>query len=338
MWGRKRADDVPPPNRNVDHWDRLINAYVDDMLTPAQRLEVEEFLSLHPEVARRVNDYRNQNRGLHDLYDRYLSEPLPEGAEILESHIMRKLTRRSLFNAYGRAAAAAAIVILAVAGGWAGAQVYLSAPAGSPNPLLAAGPGAQPSAPTALAARTESVRPAKVAAPSPAGISGARAAGFPAPDLQGHGFLLTGSREIVKADGAAAARLIYESKDGSQVTLYVAPIDDVGTRKISLSRRGPVWFLLWNNKGRAYSMIGEIGRDTMLAIGATINARLSETPPLATPGTPGTPGTPNMANPAPAPGDGPARSTDGKTPELNEKTLIRPAASQGQGEPEKETR
>jgi anti-sigma factor RsiW len=333
MWGRKRADDVPPPNRNVDHWDRLINAYVDDMLTPAQRLEVEEFLSLHPEVARRVNDYRNQNRGLHDLYDHYLSEPLPEGAQILEQHIMRKLSRRSVFNAYGRAAAAAAIVILAVAGGWAGAQYYLGAPIGAPAPLLVAGTGGAtpaPAAPTAVAAPTESAQPAKVAASSPAGIAGARAAGIPAPDLRAHGFQLTGSREIVKADGAAAARLIYESKDGSQVTLYVAPIDDVGTRKISLSRRGPIWFLLWNNKGRAYSMIGEIGRDTMLAIGATINARLSEPVP------------PGMANPAPAPvpvpGAGQARPTDGKTPDLNEKTLIRPAVSQGQGEPEKETR
>jgi hypothetical protein len=150
--------------------------------------------------------------------------------------------------------------------------------------------------------------------------------------LRAHGFLLTGSREIVKADGTGAARLVYESKDGSQVTLYVAPIDDAGTRKINLSRRGPIWFLLWNNKGRAYSMIGEIGRDTMLAIGATINARLSDTPASG------------MANPAPvpapvpAPGEGRAPAAEANSPELNEKTLIRPAASQGQGEPEKETR
>jgi len=328
MWGRKRTADIPPPNRNVDHWDRLINAYVDDMLTPPQRLEVEEFLSIHPEVARRVNDYRNQNRGLHDLYDRYLSEPLPEGAQILEQHIMRKLSRRSIFNACGRVAAAAAIVILAVAGGWAGAQYYLGAPLGGSAPLVAAATGGARPLPTSVARRAENVQPAKVAVPSPASVAGARAAGFPAPDLRAHGFQLTGSREIVKVDGATAARLIYESKDGSQVTLYVAPIDDAGTRKISLSRRGPVWFLLWNNKGRAYSMIGEIDRDTMLAIGATINARLSE---------PATPGTASPV-PAPAPGDGRVRATDGKTPELNEKTLIRPAASQGQGEPEKETR
>lgn len=329
MWGRKRRDDIPPPNRNVDHWDRLMNAYVDDMLTPAQRLEAEEFLSLHPEVARRVNDYRNQNRGLHDIYDRYLSEPLPEGAQILEQHIMRKLARRSMFDACGRGAAAAAIVVLAVAGGWAGAQYYLGVTPGSSVPLVMAGAGGAGPAATPVTHRAERVQPAKVAAPSPAGIAEARAAGIPAPDLRAHGFQLTGSREIVKADGAAAARLIYESKDGSQVTLYVAPIDDTGTRKISLSRRGPIWFLLWNNKGRAYSMIGEIGRDTMLAIGASINARLSGESPI-----------PGMENPAPlpAPGEGQAGAAGGKAPELDEKTLIRPAASQGQGEPQKEIR
>ncbi len=337
MWGRKSPPvAAPAPIRNVDHWDRLINAYVDDALSPGQRLEVEEFLSLHPEVARRVADYRNQNRGLHELYDRYLSEPLPEAVQLLEQRIVARLSRRRTFNALARASAAAAVVVLAVGGGWWGARSYLAATEGQPDPRQVAEAPARGPVPRASGKALAGAQAAKVEAAVSEGAVAPNAAnpgGFPAPDLRSHGFLLTSSRDIGRPDGTNAARLVYESKDGLQVTLYIAATADTGTRKISLSRRGPIWFLLWNHHGQSYSMIGEVERDTMLAIGATINARWA--PPRAGGKEP------EVAAPSALPG-GHAPGSPGaadKAPDLSEKTLIRPAASQeekalpGQGTP-----
>jgi anti-sigma factor RsiW len=310
----------------------LINAYVDDALSPGQRLEVEEFLSVHPEVARRVADYRNQNRGLHELYDRYLSEPLPEAVQLLEQRIVARFSRRRTFNALARASAAAAVAILAVAGGWWGSRSYLAATEGQPEPREVARAPARGTVALASSLPLAGTQAAKVAAPTLDGAGAINTGGFPAPDLRQHGFLLTSSRDIGRPDGTNAARLVYESKEGLQVTLYIAAIADTGTRKVSLSRRGPIWFLLWNHRGRSYSMIGEVERDTMLALGATINAR------WATPRAGGK--EPEAGAPRPLPeGQTPASpGASDKAPELREKTLIRPAASEEKALPEPEAR
>lgn len=54
-----------------------LHAYVDGMLVPTRRADIEDYLSTHPEEFQRVNAFRAQNEALHAYFDSVLYEPLP---------------------------------------------------------------------------------------------------------------------------------------------------------------------------------------------------------------------------------------------------------------------
>ena len=55
-----------------------INAYLDGALDEAERREVELVLKTDTEAAALLQQYRQQVRELHRLYDRVLTEPVPQ--------------------------------------------------------------------------------------------------------------------------------------------------------------------------------------------------------------------------------------------------------------------
>lgn len=55
-----------------------INAYLDGALDEDERREVELVLKTDTEAAALLQQYRQQVRELHRLYDRVLTEPVPQ--------------------------------------------------------------------------------------------------------------------------------------------------------------------------------------------------------------------------------------------------------------------
>lgn len=279
---------MAPWRSRTGRWEDLVQAYVDDMLPPRQRLEVEEYLAIHPDEARRVADFRNQNRGFHELYDHYLLEPLPPRAQFLEQRILGKMARQRTFGTVTRIAATAVIAVLVMGGSWYGAQYYFAASGPQIDFLAFTGNSAKAPGPTAqgrredvrsanIASREQDVQSASIASKEASG-NRSKAAESGAPDLSDFGLRLTSSREVSQSTGAEAAQLVYESEGGQQVMLYYSPTKDNGTQKITLTEQGPISILVWNRGGRSFSLIGDVNRDTMLAIGAAVNTKWVKSP------------------------------------------------------------
>ena len=52
-----------------------LQAYVDDVLAPAERRRIEAYLAAHPDVARRVGDYAGQRDALRQALGGIAAEP-----------------------------------------------------------------------------------------------------------------------------------------------------------------------------------------------------------------------------------------------------------------------
>ena len=58
--------------------DADLNAYVDGRLPPARLTEVEGLVAQDAALAARVDDLRRQNATLHEAFDPWLDEPIPQ--------------------------------------------------------------------------------------------------------------------------------------------------------------------------------------------------------------------------------------------------------------------
>ena len=93
--------------------DSVLNAYVDDILAPRRRREIDEYLLQMPRERARVRSFQAQNRRLHELFDNCFAAPLPHELEILEHRLLKSLARRRQAEAQVRQTIVIAIVIVA---------------------------------------------------------------------------------------------------------------------------------------------------------------------------------------------------------------------------------
>ena len=93
--------------------DSVLNAYVDDILAPRRRREIEEYLLQMPRERARVRSFQAQNRRLHELFDDCFAAPLPHELEILEHRLLKSLVRQRQAEAQVCRTVAIAIVIVA---------------------------------------------------------------------------------------------------------------------------------------------------------------------------------------------------------------------------------
>lgn len=96
-------------------------AYADGRLDAGRERQVRAYLEARPELEEKLADFARQNEALHDCYDRYLSDPLPERIQgVLERDgaATKALRRRPMV----RQAMAASVLMLAtgVTGWWIG--------------------------------------------------------------------------------------------------------------------------------------------------------------------------------------------------------------------------
>ncbi|MFN3460479.1 MAG: anti-sigma factor family protein [Oceanibaculum sp.] len=239
----------------------MLLAYVDDSLAEAQRRAVESRLARDPEMAARVEAYRAQSRALHDMFDRHLAEPLDPVIAGLESELRTAARgksglprRRAIWRPVALAASVALVAFVGGFGGGFGLAEYRGrAPA---NPVVSSMQHIP------VAEKNAGIMPA-------VGAAMVSPAGFRPPDFSGLGLRLSGERQLGNAK-AAVTHLTYERADGRWVSLYVGAADggDAPLRAIYPDGRS---VLSWRKDGLAYSLVGTVDRDAMMAIAATLD-------------------------------------------------------------------
>lgn len=276
-----------------------LHAYVDGSLDPADRPRVEAYLSVFPEERERVEAYRRQNVLLHRLYD---VPAMPARYHVQARSLSRALARGRRVRAATRVAVAASVAVLAVVGAWAGYERVSEPP---DNPL------------TAFTRQATEAHMMLVGEGFPKGIAVAReqdnsavlgwlsdqGSGMPGapPDFADHGFSLLGARVLPTGQGAAV-QLLYGNDDDRRVTLFMGPSLNDHRTASTVIEDGDVTLVYWQVGESAYSLIGNVGRKTLLALAGTVSesvsTRRSARKPLESPPAPGA-GAPSRAAPAP---------------------------------------
>lgn len=265
--------------------DELLHAYVDDMLPPKERLEVEGYLATSAELRACVAAYRRQILDLHAAYDDHLNDEPPRRIRELEERLHDELTRRRGSPRLTRTTVTATLLAVGLVLGLYGADRIAAPVAGDSLFALLAERTMALTGTRGAAAGEEAadLQQTNLQATPPAD-----AAGRAAPDLGGFGFQLMASRTVRAGNGIETVQLTYESSKHGRLLLYLSPRlkDARHEDKISLSEEGAVSVLLWSDSRHSYSMIGEnLGRNAMLALGKAVNHSFADGPALGEPGT-----------------------------------------------------
>jgi anti-sigma factor RsiW len=258
-----------------------LQAYVDGLLDSRRRPTIEAYLATHPGEAARLAAYRNQNIGLHALFD-----PRPDGGDgendvpnglvvlagRLEARLRRSDERRAAMRHLPRLAASLALLLTAGAAGW----VALGQAGGGGDPLVAfTGQAAQaPLQPAGITvAATEGEQPVTA-------WLAAQPDGVPArlPDLESLGFRLAGERLVTTDGGRPAAQLLYRDDAGARVTLTMREGGKAGQAGFSFARDGDTARFLWQDIHMAYSLSGAIAEEKLLKIAEAVSASLRRGP------------------------------------------------------------
>lgn len=260
--------------------DEVLGSYLDHELERDRRMEVEAYLAANPDAAEFVGKGERLRMALHRLFDRPLTHPLPPAQEALARELGRRMARGERLQSYRRlAVAAVALVVIFGAGalGWrymadeqSGEGLFALFPPGAPQERLAA---------DGTPSRAEEVMPRvalAIAEGQGAGVEGQTTAADAAharrgaPDFETFGFDLIGARLLARDDGQSM-QLVYEASSGARVELFFSPVSESSRRSLTLMEEGPISVLFWHNAGHSYSLIGEVGRDTLLEMGKVVN-------------------------------------------------------------------
>lgn len=234
-----------------------LNAYVDGELDPARRLEVEAHLADNPRDRARVAAWQDQAETLRALYGHIADEPVPAR---LSPHRIAAGRRRAFVRSFSAIAAALLLVVAGGAGGWVGRGLI------RPDVAEATLVGEAEAAHALYA--PEVLHPVEVGGEDGAHLvkwlSKRLDRTLTAPDLSSDGFSLVGGR-LLPASSRAAALLMYESRDGARVTLYMTP-GAGGETAMRFSETGGLAAVSWQTGTLDCVLVGDQPRDTLLRL------------------------------------------------------------------------
>ncbi len=239
-----------------------LHAYVDGRLDATRQREVEAFLKANPDVAARVQAYRQQNKMLHAMFDPVLREPVP-------GELSAPVSKAWQWSRYGIAAAWA---LVWAAGGWflhgltvPTAQVAVN---DLPRQAVAAHAVYVP----------EVVHPVEVTAAQQTHLvkwlSKRLGGEVRTPDLRGLGYELIGGR-LLPADDGAAAQFMYQTEGGKRLTLYVRR-NVSGNRDTAFryEQTGEISVFYWIDKDFGYALSGELQKKRLLDLAHAVYDQL----------------------------------------------------------------
>jgi anti-sigma factor RsiW len=233
-----------------------LHSYVDAVLDPARRAEIDEYLRHHPDVAQRVRAYAQQREGLRTAFAPVAEEPIPPElslARLVEAH------RRSSRSTPWRAAAAAVLLFgLGGAGGWAMHGMSDTPPSG----ITAL---AQEAAFNYSVYSPDQMHPVELTAADRdelvGWISNRLNTSIMVPDLSSSGYRFMGGRLVATSHGPAGL-LMYDNDHGIRLVMFVRAMEK-STTSMSQSANGSVTGFSWAKNGLGYSVVGEASSDIL---------------------------------------------------------------------------
>lgn len=244
-------------NEPFDELDLL--AYADGRVTGERARQIAAYLQEHPELQRRVQDFSRQDRELHERFDRYAEEPLPDKlAQLFDETPPPRVTQRPVV----RALAASVVVALAGASGWWIGQ--LSGPTDGTAAFA-----------EAAAERFGAGRPAssgiQVASNDATGQGVSLLRGFServslelqVPDLSAHGYRLV-DKQRVDLDGASGIALQYVNERGQNVEVYLKTRWRDPTDPVQRTAHDGVAVTFWDDGPIAVAVTAPSGADAQM--------------------------------------------------------------------------
>ncbi len=240
--------------------EELLHAYVDDLLEPGQRAEVERYLAEHPNEEERIASYRRQRELIRDAFDRVLKEPVPESIRVERFGQRRHPALR-----------AAAVVIWIALGavlGWVlrGEHSATSMQTAAETELV------QRARMAHVIYTAENTRAVEVAASQQDAmirwLSKRMNAAVRVPNLTEFGFQALGGRLLPGIDGPAC-QIMYQNADGKRLTIYLARADGA-TRPLRFGDDDRVHVVFWSDGTLAFAVSGELGNEQLARIAAAV--------------------------------------------------------------------
>ena len=272
--------------------EELFSAYVDGEVTADQRRLIEEWLQHHPDDRERVLAWQADRDALTALYTPVLDEPAPAA-------LKATVWRREAPPRWAMAAAAAGLWLTgALVGGggvWQWQQQQQAEQLAQQRALLAPGTAqgwvqraayahriyvAEPRHPVEVKAQEEHLSrwltrridiPVKLF------------------DLQTQGFELVGGRLLPDGPGKSA-QLMYQDAQQRRVTVYLRKPEKGADAAFKFEQQGPLGMFYWVEEGAGYALVGELPKETLLALARAIYKQhpgvLPQAPPAASPQAP----------------------------------------------------
>jgi anti-sigma factor RsiW len=247
--------------------DADINAYVDGRLAPGRVPDVEDAIAHDAAMAARVADLRKQNATLHEAFDPWLAEPIPQ---VLVAATKAPAEARR-WRRFAPHFAAAATLVLGLAIGWFAREAVLEQ-GGTPTTF------ARQAALTHVLYAADANRPVEIWAAEEQRLvrwlSRRLGLAVHAPDLNGFGFALVGGR-LVAGNERPTALFMYENADKQRLSLQVRKRPGAGETAFRYAVEDGIGVYYWIDDNCAYALSGQLERAQMLAIGRLVYGQLA---------------------------------------------------------------
>ena len=252
--------------------EELLSAYVDGEVNANQQVLIEDWLRQHPEDRARVQAWQADRQALAALFKPVLEEPAPAA-------LQATVWRRQAQPRWAMAAAAAGLLVSgALVGGggvWQWQQQRQAEQLAQQRVQLAAGTAqgwvqraayahriyvAEPRHPVEVKAQEEHLSrwltrridiPVKLF------------------DLQAQGFELVGGRLLPDGPGKSA-QLMYQDAQQRRVTVYLRKPEKGADVAFKFEQQGPLGMFYWVEEGAGYALVGELPKETLLALAQSI--------------------------------------------------------------------
>jgi anti-sigma factor RsiW len=246
-----------------------LHAYVDQQLTAARRVDIEQFLASRPDERQRVLEWQRQNQLLKALLDPVVREPLP-----------LRLPLKPAATAWPWRGLAAGIVIAVVSASSAwfvrGALDSDAARFASVNSGNLPG-FAQRAAVAHVVYSPDARRPVELGADQEQALVTwlSKRLGTPVhpPALSTIGYELVGGR-LLPGDKGPVAQFMYTTASGQRLTLYVTREAAGQETAFKFGQDGSVNVFYWVDKNFGYALSGGVDRKELARVSQEVYRQL----------------------------------------------------------------
>ena len=265
--------------------DEMLSAFVDGELMSGDLQRVQAWLADHPEDQVRVAAWRADRQALGDLFKPTLDEPTPPA-------LLATVWRQRASPRWAMAAAAAGLLVTgALVGGggvWQWQGQRHAEQLAQQRTQLAAGSS------QGWVQRAAFAHSLYVAEPRHAVEVKAqeehlsrwltRRINIPVKlfDLQAQGFELVGGRLLPDGPGKSA-QLMYQDAQQRRVTVYLRRPEEGTHAAFRYEQQGKVGMFYWVEEGAGYALVGELPKETLLALSQAIYGQMDVPAPATAP-------------------------------------------------------